>query len=125
MIRIDNNAITRKESIDIGFLYQNAKKICKLVLLTENNNFDKKIIDLGVTRTKSNLVANFILGVSLAVAKAAAQLHELPLFRYSGGASAVTLPLPMMNIINGGSHTDAQIAFQEFMIRPVVATNLS
>ncbi|HOP00546.1 MAG TPA: phosphopyruvate hydratase, partial [Bacteroidales bacterium] len=69
----------------------------------------------------SNLGANAILGVSLAVAKAAAQLHGLPLFRYIGGANAVTIPVPMMNIINGGSHSDAPIAFQEFMIRPVGA----
>ena len=67
--------------------------------------------------------ANAILGVSLATAKAAAQLHGLPLFRYIGGSNAVTLPVPMMNIINGGSHSDAPIAFQEFMIRPVGAPN--
>jgi len=74
-----------------------------------------------VQKTKSNLGANAILGVSLAVAKAAAAAHGLPLFRYIGGVNAVTLPIPMMNIINGGSHSDAPIAFQEFMIRPVGA----
>jgi len=93
--------------------------------VTDQVGIDKKMIDLDGTRTKSNLGANAILGVSLAVAKAAAQLHGLPLFRYIGGANAVTLPLPMMNIINGGSHSDAPIAFQEFMIRPVGATNFS
>ncbi len=84
---------------------------------------DKKMIDLDGTKTKSNLGANAILGVSLAVAKAAASYHGLPLFRYIGGSNAVTIPVPMMNIINGGSHSDAPIAFQEFMIRPVGAPN--
>jgi enolase len=91
--------------------------------VTDQVGIDKKMIDLDGTKTKSNLGANAILGVSLAVAKAAAQLHGLPLFRYIGGANAVTLPIPMMNIINGGSHSDAPIAFQEFMIRPVGAPN--
>jgi len=84
---------------------------------------DKKMIDLDGTKTKSSLGANAILGVSLAVAKAAASYHGLPLFRYIGGSNAVTIPVPMMNIINGGSHSDAPIAFQEFMIRPVGAPN--
>jgi enolase len=88
---------------------------------TDQAGIDKKMIELDGTKTKSNLGANAILGVSLAVAKAAAQAHGLPLFRYIGGANAVTLPIPMMNIINGGSHSDAPIAFQEFMIRPVGA----
>ena len=82
---------------------------------------DKKMIELDGTKTKSNLGANAILGVSLAVAKAAAEHHGLPLYRYIGGVNAKTLPVPMMNIINGGSHSDAPIAFQEFMIRPVGA----
>jgi enolase len=82
---------------------------------------DKKMIELDGTKTKSNLGANAILGVSLAVAKAAANYLELPLYRYIGGVNAKTLPVPMMNIINGGSHSDAPIAFQEFMIRPVGA----
>jgi len=89
--------------------------------VTDQSGIDKKMIDLDGTKTKSNLGANAILGVSLAAAKAAAQLHGLPLFRYIGGTNAVTLPIPMMNIINGGSHSDAPIAFQEFMIRPVGA----
>jgi enolase len=89
--------------------------------VTDQAGIDKKMIDLDGTKTKSNLGANAILGVSLAVAKAAAQLHGLPLFRYIGGTNAVTLPVPMMNIINGGSHSDAPIAFQEFMIRPIGA----
>lgn len=91
--------------------------------VTDQAGVDKKMIDLDGTKTKSNLGANAILGVSLAVAKAAAAYHGLPLFRYIGGANAVTLPVPMMNIINGGSHSDAPIAFQEFMIRPVGAPN--
>jgi enolase len=88
---------------------------------TDQAGIDKKMIELDGTKTKSNLGANAILGVSLAVAKAAAAFHGLPLFRYIGGVNAVTLPIPMMNIINGGSHSDAPIAFQEFMIRPVGA----
>jgi enolase len=88
---------------------------------TDQAGIDKKMIDLDGTKTKSNLGANAILGVSLAAAKAAASFHGLPLFRYIGGVNAVTLPIPMMNIINGGSHSDAPIAFQEFMIRPVGA----
>ena len=82
---------------------------------------DKKMIALDGTKTKSNLGANAILGVSLAVAKAAANYLDLPLYRYIGGTNTYTLPVPMMNIINGGSHSDAPIAFQEFMIRPVGA----
>jgi enolase len=88
---------------------------------TDQAGIDKKMIELDGTKTKSNLGANAILGVSLAVAKAAAAFHGLPLFRYIGGVNAVTLPVPMMNIINGGSHSDAPIAFQEFMIRPIGA----
>jgi len=84
---------------------------------------DKKMINLDGTKTKTKLGANAILGVSLAVAKAAAQYHDLPLYRYIGGTNTTTLPVPMMNIINGGSHSDAPIAFQEFMIRPVGATS--
>jgi enolase len=91
--------------------------------VTDQAGIDKKMIDLDGTKTKSNLGANAILGVSLAVARAAAAYHGLPLFRYIGGANALTLPVPMMNIINGGSHSDAPIAFQEFMIRPVGAPN--
>jgi enolase len=89
--------------------------------VTDQAGIDKKMIDLDGTNTKSNLGANAILGVSLACAKAAATLHGLPLFRYIGGPNSVTLPIPMMNIINGGSHSDAPIAFQEFMIRPIGA----
>ena len=82
---------------------------------------DHKMLALDGTKTKSNLGANAILGVSLAVAKAAAEYLEIPLYRYIGGTNTYTLPVPMMNIINGGSHSDAPIAFQEFMIRPVGA----
>jgi len=89
--------------------------------ITDQAGIDKKMIDLDGTKTKRNLGANAILGVSLAVAKAAATLHGLPLFRYIGGTNAVVIPVPMMNIINGGSHSDAPIAFQEFMIRPIGA----
>ncbi len=87
----------------------------------EQRAIDLKMIELDGTKTKSNLGANAILGVSLAVAKAAAEYLGLPLYRYIGGTNTYTLPVPMMNIINGGSHSDAPIAFQEFMIRPVGA----
>lgn len=82
---------------------------------------DQRLLDLDGTKTKSNLGANAMLGVSLAAAKAAADYLEMPLYRYIGGTNAKTLPVPMMNIINGGSHSDAPIAFQEFMIRPIGA----
>ncbi|MDR2920205.1 MAG: phosphopyruvate hydratase [Tannerella sp.] len=82
---------------------------------------DQKMIALDGTKTKSKLGANAILGVSLATAKAAAEYLDIPLYRYIGGTNTYTLPVPMMNIINGGSHSDAPIAFQEFMIRPVGA----
>ncbi|MDR1543594.1 MAG: phosphopyruvate hydratase [Prevotellaceae bacterium] len=86
-------------------------------------DIDKKMIALDGTKTKSKLGANAILGVSLAVAKAAAEYVDLPLYRYIGGTNTFTLPVPMMNIINGGSHSDAPIAFQEFMIRPIGAAS--
>ena len=82
---------------------------------------DKTMIELDGTKTKSNLGANALLGVSLACAHAAANYLEMPLFRYIGGVNGKVLPVPMMNIINGGSHSDAPISFQEFMIRPVGA----
>ena len=87
----------------------------------EQRAIDKKMIALDGTKTKSKLGANAILGVSLAAAQAAANYLEIPLYRYIGGTNTYTLPVPMMNIINGGSHSDAPIAFQEFMIRPVGA----
>jgi enolase len=86
---------------------------------------DGKMLELDGTSNKNKLGANAILGVSLAVAKAAASYLQMPLYRYIGGTNAVTLPVPMMNIINGGSHSDAPIAFQEFMIRPVGASSFS
>ena len=82
---------------------------------------DHKMLELDGTKTKSNLGANAILGVSLAVAHAAAAYLHMPLYRYIGGTNTYVMPVPMMNIINGGSHSDAPIAFQEFMIRPVGA----
>ncbi|ALM07857.1 enolase [Sediminicola sp. YIK13] len=91
----------------------------------EQNLIDQTMIDLDGTPNKSKLGANAILGVSLAVAKAAANELGMPLYRYVGGVSANTLPVPMMNIINGGSHSDAPIAFQEFMVMPVKAKDFS
>ena len=104
------------------------RKIAEELLGTsvfEQNLIDQRMIDLDATPNKSNLGANAILGVSLAVAKAAANELGLPLYRYIGGVSANTLPVPMMNIINGGSHSDAPIAFQEFIIMPVKAKNFT
>ncbi|WP_036379793.1 phosphopyruvate hydratase [Muricauda sp. MAR_2010_75] len=91
----------------------------------DQNAIDQTMIELDGTPNKSKLGANAILGVSLAVAKAAANELGMPLYRYVGGVSANTLPVPMMNIINGGSHSDAPIAFQEFMIMPVKAKDFS
>ncbi len=91
----------------------------------EQNYIDDLMCEIDGTSNKSKLGANAILGVSLAVAKAAANELGLPLYRYIGGVSANTLPVPMMNIINGGSHSDAPIAFQEFMVIPVKANNFS
>lgn len=93
--------------------------------VTDQNLIDKIMIDLDGTPNKSKLGANAILGVSLAVAKAAANSLRLPLYKYVGGVNANTLPVPMMNVINGGSHSDAPIAFQEFMIMPVKADSFS
>ena len=91
----------------------------------DQNYIDQLMCELDGTPNKSKLGANAILGVSLAVAKAAANQLGLPLYRYIGGVSANTLPVPMMNIINGGSHSDAPIAFQEFMIMPIKANNFT
>jgi len=95
------------------------------VSVFEQELIDKIMIDLDGSKNKSKLGANAILGVSLACAKAAANELGMPLYRYVGGVSAKTLPVPMMNIINGGSHSDAPIAFQEFMVMPVKAKNFT
>ena len=87
----------------------------------EQRAIDYRMLEIDGTPTKSNLGANAILGVSLAVAQTAAKALGMPLYRYIGGANTYVLPVPMMNIINGGAHSDAPIAFQEFMIRPVGA----
>ncbi|MEG2606889.1 MAG: phosphopyruvate hydratase [Mucinivorans sp.] len=101
-----------------------AKEIVGMIV-SDQRAIDQAMIDLDGTPNKSNLGANAILGVSLAVAKAAAMSCDMPLYRYIGGVNAHILPVPMMNIINGGSHSDAPIAFQEFMIRPVGAENIA
>ncbi len=95
------------------------------VCSSQQARIDKIMIDLDGTKNKKNLGANAILGVSLAAARAAASSAGLPLYRYLGGPNAKVLPVPMMNIINGGSHSDAPIAFQEFMIRPIGAPTFS
>lgn len=92
---------------------------------TEQRKIDSLLIELDGTKNKSNLGANAIIGVSLAVAKAAAQFHKLPLYRYIGGTNAMTLPVPMMNILNGGKHADNNLDFQEFMIVPAGAKSFS
>ena len=91
----------------------------------EHKKIDQTMIDLDGTPNKSKLGANAILGISLATAKAAANELGLPLYRYIGGVNAHTLPVPMMNIINGGSHSDAPIAFQEFMVMPIGAESFT
>ena len=95
------------------------------VSVFDQNKIDQTMIDLDGTPNKSKLGANAILGISLAAAKAAANELGLPLYRYVGGVSAHTLPVPMMNIINGGSHSDAPIAFQEFMVMPIGAKSFA
>ena len=92
--------------------------------VTAQRAIDYKMLEIDGTPTKSKLGANAILGVSLAVAQTAAKALGMPLYRYIGGTNTYTLPVPMMNIINGGAHSDAPIAFQEFMIRPVGAPSL-
>ncbi len=104
------------------------QKIAEEVLgldIFDQRGIDQVMIELDGTSNKSNLGANAILGVSLAVAKAAASELELPLYKYIGGVNAYTLPVPMMNILNGGSHADNKIDFQEFMIMPVGADSFS
>ena len=91
----------------------------------DQNKIDRIMIELDGTPNKSKLGANAILGISLATAKAAANELGIPLYRYVGGVSAHTLPVPMMNIINGGSHSDAPIAFQEFMVMPIGANSFT
>ncbi len=90
----------------------------------DQRNLDRLMLELDGTPTKCNLGANAILGVSLAIARAAAKACGMPLYRYIGGANAHVLPVPMMNLLNGGRHSDAPIAFQEFMIRPIGARTL-
>ncbi len=91
----------------------------------DQQGIDHAMIKIDGTANKGSLGANAILGVSLAVSKAAADLHGLPLYRYVGGVNAATLPIPMMNILNGGSHADNKIDFQEFMVMPVGASSFS
>ena len=93
--------------------------------VTDQNFLDQIMIELDGTKNKGNLGANAILGVSLAAARAAATDLKMPLYKYVGGVNANTLPVPMMNVINGGSHSDAPIAFQEFMVMPVKAESFS
>ncbi|MEG0380406.1 MAG: phosphopyruvate hydratase, partial [Kurthia sp.] len=91
--------------------------------VTEQVEIDQKMIELDGTDNKGNLGANAILGVSLAVARAAAEAHGLPLYKYIGGVNGKQLPVPMMNILNGGEHADNNVDIQEFMVMPVGATS--
>jgi enolase len=109
----------------VDHVNNNIAEAVRGMLVFDQNKIDQTMIALDGTPNKSKLGANAILGVSLAVAKAAANEMGMSLYRYIGGVSANTLPVPMMNIINGGSHSDAPIAFQEFMIMPVKAKNFS
>ncbi len=88
----------------------------------DQQKVDRRLIDLDGTPNKSRLGANALLGVSLAIAKAVAAARDVPLYRYLGGAKARTLPVPLMNILNGGAHADNNVDFQEFMIAPVHAS---
>ncbi len=92
--------------------------------VTDQNEVDKRLIEADGTKDKSKYGANAILGISLAVAHAAAQYYKLPLYRYLGGMNAKTLPVPMMNVLNGGSHADSSVDFQEFMIMPIGAKSI-
>lgn len=112
---------TLKAVSNVNNIIAPALKGCDVFL---QRAIDQKMLDLDGTPTKSKLGANAILGVSLAVAQAAAKALGMPVYRYIGGANAYVLPVPMMNIINGGAHSDAPIAFQEFMIRPVGASSI-
>ena len=94
-------------------------------MYADQTGIDELMIHLDGTENKGKLGANAILAVSMAVAKAAAEEAGLPLFRYLGGTNAKTLPVPMMNILNGGAHADNKIDFQEFMVMPVGATSFS
>ena len=113
----------------VSIAVKNVNSVISPVLVGKSvlnqNEIDRIMLELDASANKSNLGANAILGVSLAVSKAAADFKNLPLYKYLGGDNAITLPVPMMNIINGGSHSDAPIAFQEFMIMPVEAKNFS
>jgi len=129
-------AVELRDGDDKRYLGKGVLKACNFVnneiaeelegmLITDQNLIDQAMIELDGTNNKSKLGANSILGVSLAVAKAAAQESGMPLYKYIGGVSANTLPVPMMNILNGGSHADNSIDFQEFMIVPVGADTFS
>lgn len=109
----------------VRHIHQDIAPALQGMCVLDQRGIDHLLLNLDGTPTKSKLGANAILGVSLAVAKAAASTLNIPLYRYIGGMNTYVLPVPMMNIINGGSHSDAPIAFQEFMIRPVGAKNFN
>ena len=126
----ENEALELRDGNQSRYLGKGVQKAVEQQMRSERmktelqRKIDAKMIALDGTPTKQNLGANAILGVSLAVAHAAAAYLKMPLYRYLGGTNTYTLPVPMMNIVNGGAHSDAPIAFQEFMIRPVGAKSL-
>lgn len=109
----------------VGYINEELVDKLRGIDVFEQNYLDRLMIDLDGTENKSKFGANAILGVSLAIAKAAAQESRQPLYRYIGGVNASTLPIPMMNILNGGAHADNKIDFQEFMVMPIGAPNFS
>src|SRR5204863_798091 len=132
----ENEAVELRDGDDLRYLGKGVRKAVENVNkkigeevegldCLDQTLVDQTMIDLDGTATKSNLGANAILAVSMANARAAAAHLELPLYRYIGGANAKTLPVPMMNILNGGAHADNNVDFQEFMVMPVGAESFS
>ena len=126
-MRDGNDTLYLGKGVLTAVAHVNEKIAATLIGMPIQNqeSIDQTLIELDGTDNKSNLGANSILGVSMAVAKAAAEECKLPLYRYLGGTHSHTLPVPMMNIINGGEHADNTIDFQEFMIMPVGAKTFS
>jgi enolase len=109
----------------VGFVNSEIAGVLEGFEASEQRLIDQELLDLDGTENKARLGANALLGISLAVAKAAAEEAELPLYRYIGGANAHVLPVPMMNVLNGGVHADNNVDFQEFMVMPVGAPSFS
>ena len=132
----ENEAVELRDGDDLRYLGKGVLKAVENVIdkigpeiegldVLDQVEIDETMIGLDGTSNKSNLGANAMLAVSLAAARAAAQVLEIPLYRYIGGANARTLPVPMMNILNGGAHADNNVDFQEFMVMPVGAESFT